>query len=85
MLSLTQKRMHGRLAETILMFADEIFESDEFEMLLSRQELGDMTNMAKESVVRILKEFESEGIIDAGCPRMRIFDKDRLRMISEKG
>jgi CRP/FNR family transcriptional regulator, polysaccharide utilization system transcription regulator len=85
MLSLTQKRMHGRLAETILMFADEVFGSDEFEMLLSRQEIGDMTNMAKESVVRILKEFESEGIIDAGCPRMRIIDKDRLRIISEKG
>jgi CRP/FNR family transcriptional regulator len=85
MLSLTQKRMHGRLAETILMFADDVFGSDEFEMLLSRQEIGDMTNMAKESVVRILKELESEGIIDAGCPRMRIIDKERLRIISEKG
>jgi CRP-like cAMP-binding protein len=85
MLSLTQKRMHGRLAETILMFADEIFGSDEFEMLLSRQEIGDMTNMAKESVVRILKELESEGIIDAGCPRMRIIDKERLRIIADKG
>lgn len=85
MLSLTQKRMHGRLAETILMFAEEVFGSDEFEMLLSRQELGDMTNMAKESVVRILKELESEGIIDAGCPRMRIIDKERLQIISEKG
>ena len=85
MLSLTQKRMHGRLAETILMFSDEIFGSDEFEMMLSRKEIGDMTNMAKESVVRILKEFESEGILDAGCPNMKIFDKEKLRMISEKG
>ena len=85
MLSLAQKRMHGRMAEALLMLADEVFGSDEFELLLSRQDIGDMTNMAKESVVRILKDLEEEGIIDAGCPRMRILDRERLKVIAEKG
>jgi CRP/FNR family transcriptional regulator len=85
MLSLTQKKMHGRLAEALLMFADEVFHSDEFELLLSRQEIGDMTNMAKESVVRILKDLESEGIIYAGCPTIKILDKERLMVIADKG
>ena len=55
MVNLAQKRMSGRLAEILLYFADEVFIKDEYEMILSRQELGEMTSMAKECVVRILK------------------------------
>ncbi len=84
-LNLTQKKMHGRLAEALLYFADNIFRSDEFEMLLSRQELGEMTNMAKESVVRIIGELENENIIHATPRTVRILDKEKLTVISEKG
>ncbi len=85
LVSLTQKKMPGRLAEALLYFADEVFLSDEFELMLSRQEIGDFTNMAKESVVRILKDFESSGIINARSAKMKILDKDKLIEISEKG
>jgi CRP/FNR family transcriptional regulator len=77
--------MPGRLAEVLLYFADEIFHSDEYEMILSRQELGEMTNMAKESVVRILKEMEESGAINSTSSSINILDKNKLRMISEKG
>jgi CRP-like cAMP-binding protein len=85
MVNLTQKRMHGRLAETLIYFSDEVFKSDQFEMILSRQELGDMTNMAKESVVRILKELEDAGVIISDSSTIKIIDKEKLRLISEKG
>jgi len=85
MLSLTQKKMPGRLAESLLYFADEIFISDEFEIILTRQEIGDMSNMAKESVVRILKDFENSGIILSTASKIKILDKDRLKSISERG
>jgi CRP/FNR family transcriptional regulator len=84
-LNLTQKKMHGRLAEALLYFADSIFRSDEYEMVLSRQELGEMTNMAKESVVRIIGEFESENIIHATPRSVKILDREKLLVISEKG
>lgn len=84
-INLTQKKMHGRLAEALLNFSDNLFHSDEFEMLLSRQELGEMTNMAKESVVRILGELEDESIIQATPRSVKILDVDKLRIISEKG
>ncbi len=84
-ISLTQKKMHGRLAEALLNFSDNIFHSQEFEMLLSRQELGELTNMAKESVVRILGELEDEKIIQATPRSVKILDRDKLRIISEKG
>jgi CRP-like cAMP-binding protein len=85
MVNLAHKKMPGRLAESLLYFADDIFKSDEFEMILSRQELGEMSNMAKESVVRILKEFEEAGVINSTPSGIKILDRDRLNMISEKG
>lgn len=85
LVNLTQKKMPGRLAEALLYFADEVFGSDEYEMILSRQEIGEFTNMAKESVVRILKDFEDSGIIDARSAKIRILDKEKLTLISERG
>jgi CRP/FNR family transcriptional regulator len=82
--NLTQKKMPGRLAEALIYLSDEVFKSDEYEMILSRQELGDMTNMAKECVVRILKELEDSGVIISDSSEIKIIDKEKLRMISEK-
>lgn len=85
LVSITQKKMPGRLAEAILFFADEVYKSDVFDILLSRQELGEYTNMAKESVVRILKELETSGLIKADCSKIQILDREKLRLISERG
>jgi CRP-like cAMP-binding protein len=85
MVNLAQKRMPGRLAEALLYFSDSIFNADEYEMILSRQELGEMTNMAKECVVRILKELEEMGVIYSDSSKIKILDKERLIQISEKG
>jgi CRP-like cAMP-binding protein len=85
MVNLAQKKMPGRLAEVILYFADEIFNKDEFEMILSRQELGEMTNMAKESVVRIIKEFEGSGIIRSTSAGIKILNREKLKMVFERG
>ncbi len=85
LVSLTQKKMPGRIAEALLMFSDSVFKADEFDMILSRQELGEMTSMAKESVVRILKELAGTGVIEAGYSKIKIIDKEKLRLISERG
>ncbi|HUS87641.1 MAG TPA: Crp/Fnr family transcriptional regulator [Bacteroidales bacterium] len=85
LMSMTQKKMPGRVAEVLLYLSENIFESDEFTLLLTRQELADMSGMAKESVVRILKEFSNEKIIDSGSSEFRILNKERLKMISING
>jgi CRP-like cAMP-binding protein len=78
MMSLVQKKMPGRMAEGLLSLADEVFLSDEFNPVLSRQELGELTGMAKENVVRILKEFSSEGIISTNGSTITLVDKEKL-------
>jgi CRP/FNR family transcriptional regulator len=85
MVSLSQKKMHGRLADGLLYFADVVFKSDEYEMILSRQEFGEMTNMAKECVVRILKEMEDSGVIYSHASKIKILDREKLIRISQKG
>ena len=44
-----------------------------------------MTNMAKESVVRIMGELEQEKIIQSTPRSVMILDRDKLQVISEKG
>jgi CRP/FNR family transcriptional regulator, polysaccharide utilization system transcription regulator len=85
MVNLSQKKMHGRLADALLYFSDVVFMKDEYEMILSRQELGEMTNMAKECVVRILKELEDSGVIYSDSSKIKILDRDKLVQISVKG
>lgn len=85
MVSMAQKRMSGRLAEVLLYFSNEIFNSDSYDMIMTRQELGDMTSMAKECVVRILKEMEDSGIIYSDSAKLKILDKKKLVAVSEKG
>jgi CRP-like cAMP-binding protein len=85
MVNLSQKKMHGRLADALLYFSDSVFQSNEYDMILSRQELGEMTNMAKECVVRILKELEDSGVIYSDSTRIKIIDRDKLMQISLKG
>jgi len=85
LIGLTQKKMPGRLADALLYMSNLIYESDEFDLILNRQELGEFTNMAKESVIRILKDLEDDGVISSNCSRIKILDKAKLQMISENG
>jgi CRP-like cAMP-binding protein len=85
MVNLSQKRMSGRVADALLYFSDEVFRSNEYEMVFSRQELGDMTSMAKECVVRILKEFEDSGVVYSDSSKVKILDKEKLIQISDRG
>jgi CRP-like cAMP-binding protein len=41
--------------------------------------------MARESVVRILGEFEETGVITSELSRVKIVDKKKLLLISERG
>ncbi|MGD0756437.1 MAG: Crp/Fnr family transcriptional regulator [Bacteroidales bacterium] len=84
MVNLSQKKMHGRLADALLYFSDVVFKNDAYEMILSRQELGEMTNMAKECVVRILKELEDSGVIYSDSSKIKILDREKLVQISTK-
>jgi CRP/FNR family transcriptional regulator len=85
LLSFSQKKMHGRLAEGLIHLAFDIFEEQKFRCHLTRQELGELTGMTKESVVRLLKEFHDENIIKLENHYIEIVDRVKLEKIMVSG
>ena len=83
--SLTQKQLHGRLADILLCLSNKIFKSRSFDLPLSRADLGDLTGMSTESVIRMMKEFKDDGLIDMECKKIELLDVARLERISEFG
>jgi CRP-like cAMP-binding protein len=81
----TQKQIRGKLAENLLYFADTIYENDEYTIPLSREELGNLVDASRESVSRVLSEFHEEAIILLNNKSVKILNRARLSLISEKG
>lgn len=82
---LTQKQMPGRVADALLYLSKDIYDSQDFHLCMSRQDLADITNLSKESVIRILKEFKTEEIISLDGDHLRISDIAALEKISMVG
>lgn len=84
-ISLTQKQMAGRIADALMYFSEEIFESKEFHLPISKQEIADYTQMSKDNLVRIMKSFDNENIIQMKDDVLTIVDIKKLRYISSTG
>ena len=82
---LTYKQAFGRLADILICLADRIFNNNEFDLPLTRKELGELAGMSPETVIRMLKEFHDEGLIKMNGKYFEVLDYDRLRKISETG
>jgi CRP/FNR family transcriptional regulator, polysaccharide utilization system transcription regulator len=85
LISLTQKQMHGKIADALIYLSETVYESLEFELTISRQDLADMTAMSKDSAIRILKELEKDGIIKINGRNISIPGMELLKEISAKG
>lgn len=83
--SLTQKQLHGRLADILLCLSRRIFKAETFDLPLSRSDLSDLTGMSTESVIRIMKDFKDDKIIEVTNKSVSILDISRLESISDKG
>lgn len=81
----TYKQAFGRLADILLCLADRIFKKCEFDLPLSRKELAELSGMSPETVIRMLKEFNDEGLIRMEGKSIEIVDYKRIKQISETG
>jgi CRP/FNR family transcriptional regulator len=82
---LSHKHMHGKLATSLLYLADEVYGNLSFETRLNRQDFADLSGMTKESVIRILKEFKEEGILNYNTTHFEIKKKEQLIKIAKTG
>lgn len=85
MVTLTQKYMPGRVADTLLYLKNEIYGSNPIHTKLTRQELAEMSNMTKESLVRIFQQFKESKLIKTQGNVIEILDENSLIAISKNG
>jgi CRP-like cAMP-binding protein len=85
LINLTHKYMPGRVADTLLYLKNQVFSSNPYQFVFTKQELADMSGMTKESFIRSLKELEESGIIRHSRNTMEIIKEEELSEISKNG
>lgn len=81
---IAQKTVKGRLAE-ILIHLESDFGVDGDNILnisLTREELSNIVGTATESIIRLLSEFRSKGLIELNGRKIKILDKPGLKFIA---
>ncbi|MFO7670617.1 MAG: Crp/Fnr family transcriptional regulator [Bacteroidales bacterium] len=81
---IAQKTVKGRLAE-ILIHLDDDFGVDQERNLnisLTREELSNIVGTATESIIRLLSEFKTKGLIELNGRKIKILDKPGLKFIA---
>ncbi len=82
---LTRKQSGGLVADLMLCLANRVFKSDKFCLPLSRSDLADLTGLSIESVLRIMKDFKNEGLIETKGKNIKILNEEQLDKISRFG
>jgi CRP-like cAMP-binding protein len=81
----TQKQMRGKIADVLIEMSDRIYSSSIFNIPLNQEEIGNLVDSSRESVSRVLNEFEGDGIIKISGKKVEILNKKSLQMISAIG
>lgn len=84
-LEIRQRNLRGRVAWVLLFLSQKIYESDTFEMPITRKEFGEFIDMSTENVIRILSELRKDKVIKIFGKAIEIVNMDRLKSISAHG
>jgi len=81
---IAQKSVRERLAEILLHLKDEFGVNQDglINIALTREELANIIGTATESVIRLLSEFKTEGIIELQGRKILLKDINKLKKIS---
>lgn len=88
MVTLTQKHIRGRLAESLLLLKDKYgVENDgnTLKVYLSREDIANLSNMTTSNAIRTLSTFASERVIAIDGRKIKILDPARLERVSKLG
>ena len=85
MVSMAQKSVKERLAETLLYLEDNFGKNNDgsLRIQLSREELAGIIGTATESCIRLLSEFNKNGLVDLTGKKITILDRNKLKRMAE--
>lgn len=79
------KQLPGKIADIILYFSNHIYNSEEFEFPITRNELAELAGTTKESFIRTLTEFKNDKIIEIDGKQIKIKSIDIVKTLSRLG
>ena len=80
-----QQQVPGRLANTLFNFRYHVYNQNPFQLNITKVELASLIGTSRESVTRLLKEFQDEKIIKMEKSVIHIIDESKLETIRQKG
>lgn len=86
--TLTQKHIRGRLAESLMLLKDIYgYEADgaTLNVSISREDLANFSNMTTSNAIRTLSTFVSENVIEVDGRIIKIIEEEKLQRISVLG
>jgi len=83
--NLVQKQIFGRLANNLIQFSEDLYNADEFDLPLNRNEFADLVCTSRETISRMLTELAEENVIKVSGKRIKILNKEMLKKIRENG
>lgn len=84
-LEIRKKHLRGRVAFLLIYFSQDIYQSSEFDLPLTRKEMAEYVGMTTENVIRTLSEFRKDGILKIYGKTIQVANMDTLKSISEFG
>jgi CRP-like cAMP-binding protein len=85
MVDMAQKTVKQRLAHTLLQLEKDFGNNEDgsLKIQLSREEIAGMIGTATESCIRLLSEFNKEGLIELSGKKIILVNKNMLQKMSE--
>lgn len=84
-IDINTRQLRGRIAYILLYFAKNIYNSDKFNLPISRKEVAELIDMSTENVIRVLSEFRKDKLIQIEGKQIEILDIKKLERIYELG
>jgi CRP/FNR family transcriptional regulator, polysaccharide utilization system transcription regulator len=85
LINLLQKKIPGRMADTLLYLSEEIKNGSKLITPISYQNLADLSGMSKDSAIKIIRDFQNETLISYDKHELAIIDLEALKRISLVG
>ena len=86
--SITQKHIRGRLAETLLDLLDVYgydHDGKTLDLHITREDMANLSNMTTSNAIRTLSTFAAEGLVEVHGRYIKLLDLNALQQISDNG
>ena len=84
-ISLAHKQKEGRIADIMIYLSEEVYNSSQFHLSLTRKEIAEFAGCSTENVIMTLSKWQNEQIVSLEGKTIEIKDLNKLRYISKIG